>query len=43
MWEAETEALLFPADLTAADTYLFWPPAYSLFITRVPGGLPDLH
>eukprot|EP00931_Biecheleriopsis_adriatica_P094968 TRINITY_DN68597_c0_g1_i1.p1 TRINITY_DN68597_c0_g1~~TRINITY_DN68597_c0_g1_i1.p1 ORF type:complete len:513 (+),score=93.49 TRINITY_DN68597_c0_g1_i1:65-1603(+) len=39
-WETEDEALLFPDD-SSQQTYLYWRPAYSLFITRVPSGASD--
>eukprot|EP00929_Paragymnodinium_shiwhaense_P075356 TRINITY_DN38520_c0_g1_i1.p1 TRINITY_DN38520_c0_g1~~TRINITY_DN38520_c0_g1_i1.p1 ORF type:complete len:541 (+),score=100.75 TRINITY_DN38520_c0_g1_i1:65-1624(+) len=35
MWETELEANLFPDDYTRVETYLYWPPAYSLFVTRL--------
>lgn len=42
LWATELEADLFPDDITYHSTYLFWPPAYSLFVTRTDAqGLPS--
>lgn len=35
-WETQEEALLFPDDNQAVSVYLYYPPAYSLFVTRLP-------
>eukprot|EP00928_Gymnodinium_smaydae_P065121 TRINITY_DN48302_c0_g1_i1.p1 TRINITY_DN48302_c0_g1~~TRINITY_DN48302_c0_g1_i1.p1 ORF type:complete len:546 (-),score=99.31 TRINITY_DN48302_c0_g1_i1:62-1699(-) len=40
-WETLTEAYMFPDDFQNHDTYLFWPPAYSLFVTRLPTNLQE--
>eukprot|EP00928_Gymnodinium_smaydae_P099956 TRINITY_DN9686_c0_g1_i2.p1 TRINITY_DN9686_c0_g1~~TRINITY_DN9686_c0_g1_i2.p1 ORF type:complete len:555 (+),score=110.54 TRINITY_DN9686_c0_g1_i2:41-1666(+) len=37
-WETIEERFLFPDDLNAIAVYLYYPPAYSLFVTRVPQG-----
>jgi len=34
-WETIEEAFLFPAEFSASETYLYWYPAYSLFLTRL--------
>merc|ERR1711920_1154868 len=34
-WDTEEESLLFQTDLGRATSYLFIPPAYSLFLTRL--------
>lgn len=38
VWETIEENFLFPDSMDRVDTYLYWPPAYSLFITRIGGG-----
>jgi len=43
IWETVEEALLFPDDMNAIGIYLYYPPAYSLFVTRVPSGTGALH
>eukprot|EP00434_Breviolum_minutum_P031416 symbB.v1.2.027785.t1/scaffold2875.1/size68334/6 len=39
-WESMLESYLFPDDLTNHDSYLFWPPAYSIFIKRLQPDSP---
>lgn len=38
LWEVEEEAFIFPSDASRVETYLYWPPAYSLFVTRTMSG-----
>lgn len=42
VWETVEEQFLFPEDMSAIGIYLYTPPAYSLFVTRLPARL-DHH
>lgn len=37
-WHTVEERMLFPDDMVAIGIYLYYPPAYSLFVTRLPSG-----
>mmetsp|Transcript_100432 Transcript_100432/g.323804 ORF Transcript_100432/g.323804 Transcript_100432/m.323804 type:complete len:270 (-) Transcript_100432:226-1035(-) len=43
VWDTELEANMFPDDMSRHESYLFWPPAYSLFLTRTNADSLSAH